>query len=547
MASRTVLIKATLSSIPSHVMQFITLPIKITKEIDRIQRNFLWGTTQEKRKIHMIRWEVVTKAKVEGGLGIQKASVKNKAALASLAWGAYTNTNTLCARVLIHKNCNMSRPANAGRYHGSSKSPTWRAMLSGWETCTKASRWIVNKGNRVNFFNDTWIPNQPANRHLVEGPLTQSDLLVKVDSIYNRGAWDTSSLSFDLPPHIHNSIKLVFIPSVTTKEDTLVWALTSNGKFSQSSAYSFIHNSAQSGPQGDSDQFKWLWKMQTPNKIKFFIWTLTHRRLPTRALLSSMGINCPTRCHYCNAEQEDIENIFFLCPNAAQFWNAIRSKSTSPPPSNPLNNSHLWQTVWQALKGEKFNEYLDWAIIIPFCLWHIWLTRNNNVFNNKKDPINASNTMVKASEYQLLKCNSNTRCTHQIMLKWEPPQEGCFKLNTDGAAKGKNGIGGAGGILRNHNGSWMLGYMENIPYTSTLGAEFRALLRGLQLAEQNKFLPLQIDTDSSEIIGMLAEGNLIFDPLICECRLLIQRMGSVVVRHSFREQNRVADALAKEA
>ncbi|OIT03985.1 hypothetical protein A4A49_64319, partial [Nicotiana attenuata] len=27
----------------------------------------------------------------------------------------------------------------------------------------------------------------------------------------------------------------------------------------------------------------------------------------------------------------------------------------------------------------------------------------------------------------------------------------------------------------------------------------------------------------------------------------IQRMGSVIVRHSYREQNRVADALAKEA
>ncbi|OIT05244.1 hypothetical protein A4A49_65154, partial [Nicotiana attenuata] len=68
----------------------------------------------------------------------------------------------------------------------------------GWETCSKANRWVVNKGNRV--FNDTWIPNQPALRQLIQGSQTQNDLNIKVDSIHNMGTWDTSILSFDLPP-----------------------------------------------------------------------------------------------------------------------------------------------------------------------------------------------------------------------------------------------------------------------------------------------------------------------------------------------------------
>ncbi|OIT40453.1 hypothetical protein A4A49_56961, partial [Nicotiana attenuata] len=70
----------------------------------------------------------------------------------------------------------------------------------GWETCSKASRWVVNRGNRVNFFNDTWIPNQPALRQLIQGPQTQNDLNIKVESIHNMGTWDTSILSFDSPP-----------------------------------------------------------------------------------------------------------------------------------------------------------------------------------------------------------------------------------------------------------------------------------------------------------------------------------------------------------
>ncbi|OIT40331.1 hypothetical protein A4A49_64226, partial [Nicotiana attenuata] len=110
-----------------------------------------------------------------------------------------------------------------------------------------------------------------------------------------------------------------------------------------------------------------------------------------------------------------------------------------------------------------------------------------------------------------------------------------------------SGIGGTGGVFRNHNGNWILRFMENIPQTTNIRAEIKALIRGLQLAELNNLVPLEIDTDSAETINMLLNGNLIFDPLICECRLLIQRMGSVVVRHTYREQNRVADALAKEA
>lgn len=45
MAGRNTLAKASLSSMSNHIMQYITLSNKIQKYIDRIQRNFTWGTT----------------------------------------------------------------------------------------------------------------------------------------------------------------------------------------------------------------------------------------------------------------------------------------------------------------------------------------------------------------------------------------------------------------------------------------------------------------------------------------------------------------------
>ncbi|KAK4724051.1 hypothetical protein R3W88_026830 [Solanum pinnatisectum] len=61
MTGRTVLTKSTLSSIPSHVMQYINIPVGVLNKINKIQRDFIWGTTAEKRKMHLVGWNTITK------------------------------------------------------------------------------------------------------------------------------------------------------------------------------------------------------------------------------------------------------------------------------------------------------------------------------------------------------------------------------------------------------------------------------------------------------------------------------------------------------
>lgn len=77
LAGRTTLAKAVLNSIHTHVMQLHKLPSTVTNRIDKIQRNFIWGTTNVKRKLHLISWDVVTEEKEAGGLGLQKSKTKN--------------------------------------------------------------------------------------------------------------------------------------------------------------------------------------------------------------------------------------------------------------------------------------------------------------------------------------------------------------------------------------------------------------------------------------------------------------------------------------
>ncbi|KAK4707096.1 hypothetical protein R3W88_033345 [Solanum pinnatisectum] len=102
-AGRAILAKACLNNIPTHIMQYIHLPKEITKKIDQIQRNFIWGTTSAKRKLHLIKWDTLTKGKNNGGLGMQQSEPKNKALLTKLAWRAFTNPTSLWASLLINK------------------------------------------------------------------------------------------------------------------------------------------------------------------------------------------------------------------------------------------------------------------------------------------------------------------------------------------------------------------------------------------------------------------------------------------------------------
>ena len=65
-------------------MQCTNLPPKILQGIDKLNKNFIWGLIENKKKIHLIGWNKITKAKEESGLSIQAAKPKNTALLAKL-------------------------------------------------------------------------------------------------------------------------------------------------------------------------------------------------------------------------------------------------------------------------------------------------------------------------------------------------------------------------------------------------------------------------------------------------------------------------------
>ena len=69
-AGRAVPVKSVMSTIPNYVMQGSALLVHLCEKLDRVNQNFLYGTTDDKRKIHLVGWSKIIKSKEEGGLGI---------------------------------------------------------------------------------------------------------------------------------------------------------------------------------------------------------------------------------------------------------------------------------------------------------------------------------------------------------------------------------------------------------------------------------------------------------------------------------------------
>lgn len=71
LAWRVTLARSVLTSIPVYIMQSTRIPRSLCNAIDQRVRSFIWGSTSEKRKIHLVNWDTIFRSRVVGGLGIK--------------------------------------------------------------------------------------------------------------------------------------------------------------------------------------------------------------------------------------------------------------------------------------------------------------------------------------------------------------------------------------------------------------------------------------------------------------------------------------------
>lgn len=240
LAGRSILIKSVLDSLPTYWLGLHMLPSGVYDRIERIRRDFLWGSFagQEdfKRKMHSVRWSKVCSSKDHGGLGLVPIKVKNLALLGKWSfrwdkerhrsWNIWIRDKYKCPK---HSNLQESlvgkRSSNSLQDMGSAAChPLYKRKLDRGKLV-----WRLGNGIQVLFWEDIWHEDMALmDRYkklysisTLQGTsialfLNQWQLVTSVESLWTRSlrAWEIEEL---------NSLVLIIKGTkLNTRQDSLI-------------------------------------------------------------------------------------------------------------------------------------------------------------------------------------------------------------------------------------------------------------------------------------------------------------------------------------
>lgn len=250
-------------------MLCFALPPKILHGVDRLNRNFLWGSSNNKKKLHLMGWEKIMKKKGEGGLGIQATKPKNTTLLAKLNWRFKTKKSSLWVKFLSHKHCGQRR-STRNLLNFPFCSIIWSVIRKGEATFAKGFKWVAGKESGLSFWIDKWM-DKGTLRSLIYGLLNRGEEKVRLKDVTSFFGWNWEGLSFVFPRSILLSMKATPIPFSNQSEDQISLCLSPSGEFNMKDAYRIANtNESKLAPRSFSGD--WVWKILSLPKVKCFLW-----------------------------------------------------------------------------------------------------------------------------------------------------------------------------------------------------------------------------------------------------------------------------------
>lgn len=141
---------------------------------------------------------------------------------------------------------------------------------------------------------------------------------MQLQNLYTNPPQDIRDLILNIKPRLVDGV-----------QDRWIWDLDSSGLYSTKLAYRWLSNENVNGQNDRS--WKWIWKLQIPANIQFFIWQLCHMALPTQAILPSRGILVNPTYSQCNAHAETIHHRFFSCGRSREVWQSCLQQQIQMP------------------------------------------------------------------------------------------------------------------------------------------------------------------------------------------------------------------------
>ncbi|GMJ13731.1 hypothetical protein like AT4G29090 [Hibiscus trionum] len=525
-------------------MQATLLPKTICLKIEKLIRQFIWGSNASVSKLSLVNWDSLCQPLKHGGLGLRRIHDFNIALVMKVGFSMLTNTGSLWIKLLRDK----YRVFEALPYsiHRQNCTPLWRAIAQYWDVLKSGITWSLGSGTLIHPLHDVWIPALgPLSAYLTQHSVAPPNISFS-DLVAANGEWDRDQLLSIFHPDVIPHILGIKCPSLADVNDQLVWRLTPRGNFETKSAYGLLTGNLEAAP---NVLWRLIWQAPMPQRLRVFLWIISRNKLMRNHERFRRHVGHSSTCPRCNLEDETIIHVLGDCSAASVIWNRLL-------PANIANDFYQQDTqVWllSNLSTSLIHGVYDlpWSLLFISTMWQQWKCRNDFVFNGimPADAATFARAITWATYYRDSKVHSRTQPSVRVVQDWCRPNSDWVSMNVDAAVAATTSMGAVGGVLRNAFGQWLLGFQRAVGACPTLHAELWAIYNGLQLAWSHCYDMVQIQSDCAEAVRLinasLADGTP--GPLIRAINKLRRQNWATKVLWVPRETNRVADMLAKTA
>lgn len=343
---------------------------------------FLWGGSEDVRKIAWVSWDHCCKPKSEGGLGVKDLESFNLALLGKWRWRLLHEKGSLWCKVLMAKYGD-----GLSRHY----SVWWKDLLM---SCVGPESglwfenglcWRIGDGGDTWFWDDNWH-GKGNFKDSLPGLYEISEQ--KHNRISEMGKWSEGRWEWDLKwsrcVEGENILKLGVLAQIISSyslvsgsRDKWVWTKDGSGSYSVSSAYEtiFQFEIAESGPV-----FQWLWKVWAPSNARALGWRVLLDRVQTRVNLVRRNIPIQnSSCPWCEAADEATIHLFFHCNFAWQVWSLILNwlGILFVVPGDQMDHFALFSGCWSSSRRHGLSTI--WLAVV----WQLWISRNAAVFRDE--------------------------------------------------------------------------------------------------------------------------------------------------------------------
>ncbi|KAG6466890.1 hypothetical protein ZIOFF_075312 [Zingiber officinale] len=541
---RLMLIQSVLSSLPVYLLQVTQPPLEVLRKLEGVFASFFWSSVGHDRKVHWVAWRDICRPKQEGGLGVRRLSEVG-AALSMKLWFRFREQCTQWARFLRRSYCGTVDPGVVTLR--SNASPSWRRMIQTRAVAEGQIGWIIGQGH-LSFWHDRWMERGPLSEWCtVQGPPD-----VRVDRFLAAGSWSQERLQRVLPSSVAEEVTEVHLRP--EEEDVMVWRPTRDGRFTTRSAWEVYRTAHQR-----EDVAIVTWSRLLLPTISVFIWRFFRRRLPVDEVLQQRGVCLVSRCQCCEAV-ESWEHLFYGSPVAGEVWGHF----------GHLFGVGSWRVLERWRAGTAWSSTGSVREIIPLLIfWFLWTARNDSKHRGLRPEgqkiirqitqylrVGMASGIIKPRHWrgdisaaQAMVIQVRIRTLHTISaVHWRRPDDGWFKLNTDGSSRGNPGESSYGAIVRDHSGQVVVARQGVLGEGSNIRAELMAILRGLELCVDRQLFPIWLESDSLVALHIIGSSGISWElrEEILRIRRLVRQYG-VRCTHIYREGNAAADFLANQA